>query len=91
MKDILAEESLSTKVANHLKEKILLEKGFREGNHILENEIAASLNVSRTTVREALKELQSQGFVEYIPRKGAHIPDFTESDIEPRIPCAISN
>ncbi len=46
---------------------------FEPGVRLLEEEIAASLGVSRNPVREALQALSVEGFVEIVPRRGAHV------------------
>lgn len=38
---------------------------------MLETTIAQELNVSRNPVREALRQLEQEGIVEYIPQKDA--------------------
>ena len=41
------------------------------GARLLESEIAARLNVSRTPVREAIRRLEAEGLVDHEPRSGA--------------------
>jgi GntR family transcriptional regulator len=54
--------SLTDQVKAHLKERIL-EGAFSEGRIPSENELAADLGVSRTTVRDALSRLENEGAI----------------------------
>lgn len=54
--------SLTDQVKAHIKETIV-KGGFDDGRIPSENELAASLGVSRTTVREALARLEHEGTV----------------------------
>jgi DNA-binding GntR family transcriptional regulator len=51
------------------------------GTRINEGQLGASLGVSRTPLREAIKTLASEGLVEIIPAKGALVRRFDEKDI----------
>lgn len=74
-------QSLSNKVAEYLKQEIFLEN-YRGGDHILEAKVAKELDVSRAPVREAIKELEKEGLIETIPRKGSFVASFNEDDIK---------
>ncbi len=43
------------------------------GSRIDQNQLASDLNVSLVPVREALKMLEGEGFVQIIPRRGAFV------------------
>ena len=47
-----------------------------------EKTIGDELGVSRTPVREALRQLELQGLVTITPNKGAHVTGFSKEDIE---------
>lgn len=47
---------------------------------ITEQEIADALGVSRTPVREALRRLQAEGFLQVLPNVGAVVTPWTDSD-----------
>ncbi|WP_326907614.1 GntR family transcriptional regulator [Sedimentibacter sp. MB31-C6] len=74
-------ENLSSIVANYIKESIL-SGVYKEGDHILESEVAFKLGISRAPVREAIKELEKEGIVTLIPRKGTYVTKFTIEDIK---------
>jgi DNA-binding GntR family transcriptional regulator len=63
---------LSKLVAEHLKEAIV-DTRLKLGEALSEEKIAASLNVSRTPVREALNILQAQGLIDIIPQTGSFV------------------
>ena len=51
------------------------------GERIIEKEYAQRLNISRTPVREALKQLETEDLVEYIPRLGVVAKRVTKEDV----------
>jgi DNA-binding GntR family transcriptional regulator len=51
------------------------------GSRINEGQVGASLGVSRTPLREAIKTLVSEGLVELLPAKGAIVRHFGEQDV----------
>lgn len=55
---------------------------LQPGEHLVENELATQLGVSRQPVREALQRLQSEGWVDLRPALGAfvHVPTEAEAD-----------
>lgn len=73
--------SLSVEVANIIKERIL--KGeYHIGEKLIENQVADELKVSRTPIREALRQLEKEGLVESVPNRGSFVLGLTKRDIE---------
>ncbi len=68
-------------IFEHLRQEFL-SGTVKPGDRLIERDIAAKLNVSRTPVREALRKLESEGFVEYLPRKGMIVRGFNLSEIK---------
>ncbi len=52
------------------------------GSRIDQNQLATDLNVSLVPVREALKILEGEGFVQIIPRRGAFVTESSIPDME---------
>lgn len=71
--------SLTGKVFNKIREDILSGL-YRENDELRENTIAQELGVSRTPVREALRQLELEGLVTIIPNKGAYVTGITNKD-----------
>lgn len=72
--------TMSQQVYQILKEQII--KGYYYGGQKLtETGIAKILEVSPTPVREAFKRLESEGFIENIPYKGAFVKSYSEDEI----------
>jgi len=69
------DETLASKVTSYLRDLILIHKTFRKGDKIVEADIAEKLNISRAPVRDALRQLESEGLVISIPRKGTFVTD----------------
>ena len=55
---------------------------YSPGYRLQELELTEHLNVSRSPVREALRQLASDGLVVEIPNKGVYVKAFTVKDIE---------
>ena len=79
-KEIADRYSLRGRVYNSIREKILAGY-YNENEELKENAIAAELGVSRTPVREALRQLELEGLVNIIPNKGAYVTGITKKDI----------
>lgn len=72
--------NLSKIVVDYIKESILSGL-YKEGDHILETEVANTLGISRAPVREAIKELEKEGIVQTLPRRGTFVTRFSLEDI----------
>ncbi len=73
--------SLTDEIVDIIRERIL--KGeYKIGEKIKENQIASELRVSRTPIREAFKQLENEGLIDYIPNRGCFAKGFTQRDIE---------
>src|SRR3954463_8831188 len=60
---------------------LILEGKYRAGDRLIERELAAKLNISRTPIREALFRLESQGYVKTVPRKGVVVSNISEEEV----------
>ena len=63
-----------------LKERIISNR-YPGGSHILEEQLAADLGISRTPLKEALVNLQAEGLVRMIPRRGVLVVPLTATDV----------
>lgn len=72
--------SLSARVYNHIRDGILAGT-FAKGDELKEKNIGDELGVSRTPVREALRQLELEGLVSIIPNKGAFVEGVSTDDI----------
>lgn len=54
---------------------------IRNGERLIEADLAERLNVSRTPVREAIRMLESEGLVESLARRGVIVKNFRIDDI----------
>ena len=55
---------------------------FRPGEHLAEERLAREIGVSRTPVREALRRLSTEGFVEFMPNQGGRVPSLSFDDVK---------
>ncbi len=73
-------ELLSKKVYRILKARII--KGdLAQGIKLFEGKIAEQLGISRTPVREALRELAAEGFVKTSPNQGVMVNNISFEDV----------
>ncbi|MGL5675137.1 MAG: GntR family transcriptional regulator [Cellulosilyticaceae bacterium] len=72
--------SLRGKVFTSIREAIL-DGTYKKGDVIRESAIAQQLGVSRTPVREAIRQLELEGLVESIPNKETIVSGITEEDV----------
>jgi DNA-binding GntR family transcriptional regulator len=67
-------------VFEYLRDAILTGK-LKPGERLMEIQLAEKLGVSRTPVREAMKKLEQENFIEMVPRKGAYVKDINAKDM----------
>jgi len=73
--------TLRGRVFNQIREAILSGK-YKSGEELRESTIGQELGVSRTPVREALRQLELEGLVKIVPNKGAQVINLSEKDIK---------
>ena len=81
----LHSSSLHDGVAARLR-NLVFERELAPGSFIDELALAASWQISRTPLREALKVLAAEGLVELVPRRGARVIELTDADAEQLFP-----
>src|SRR5689334_15832455 len=55
---------------------------LKDGEPLRQDELAAALGVSRMPVREALRRLEAEGFVDFQPHKGAVVAELSAEEAE---------
>jgi DNA-binding GntR family transcriptional regulator len=78
---------LRDEVADYLIDAIL-SGSFRPGEKIVETRISKELQVSQGAVREAIRDLIAQGFLETEPYKGTRVREFTPGELGDYYACA---
>lgn len=66
--------------ADLLRREILTGQHY-SGEQLPETHIAARLNLSRNTVREAYRKLEAEGLVTHIPHRGVYVASYDEARI----------
>lgn len=79
-------QTLNQRVYETIKASILV-GDLMEGTKLSEQQMAASLGVSATPVREAFRMLATEGLVRIEPWKGAVVQGFTEADTLEAVQC----
>ena len=76
MNDVLVYRGLLDEVANRIRARIFSGE-LRDGERIVERDVAAEMGTSRGPVREALRMLEHEGLVISTPRRGTHVASLT--------------
>lgn len=76
---------LGVQVAEILTQAIL-EGRFKGGDQLVETDLQADFGISRSPLREALRELEKKGLVVVVPRKGTFVKRITRKEIEENFP-----
>ena len=59
----------------------ILKGSFPPAFHLREEEVAEQVGVSRTPVREALRRLAAEGYVEFVPNRGAFVAKWSDKSL----------
>ena len=62
--------------------ELIVHETLQRGQHVVENELAEYLGVSRQPVREALQRLQTDGWIELRPAQGAFVHTPCEEEVD---------
>lgn len=60
----------------------ILSGDFSRGERLREEELAQLAGVSRTPIREALRRLDAEGLVEFLPNRGASVTTWSEQELD---------
>ena len=74
------DHSLGSRVFQKIRDNIL-NGTYKENDELRETAIGKELGVSRTPVREALRQLELEGLVTIIPNRGAYVSGISHKDI----------
>lgn len=79
-RDVSDQYSLRGRVFHKIRDDILSGK-YKENTELKEVAIGRELGVSRTPVREALRQLELEGLVQIIPNRGAFVTGIQAKDV----------
>jgi DNA-binding GntR family transcriptional regulator len=72
--------ALRDQVLNELRRRIV-DGEYAQGERLTENRLAEDFGVSRNPVREALRVVETEGFVQILPRRGAVVATLDETAV----------
>ncbi|MBE0585175.1 MAG: GntR family transcriptional regulator, partial [Desulfofustis sp.] len=64
----------------------ILEGQFKGGDQLVEQELQLRFGVSRSPLREAFRELEKNGLVDILPRRGTFVKRISRTDIQEHFP-----
>ena len=73
--------TLREKILEHIRDAII-SGSLKAGSRVSEPELAERYGISRTPIREAFRQLESEGYLTVIPRRGAVVSEFSQKDVE---------
>ena len=73
--------TLRTEVVDMIRDAIVSGR-LKPGEHLKETVLAEQMSVSRSPVREALRQLEEEGLIVSIPNQGSFVKVFDEKDIK---------
>lgn len=73
--------TLREKILEHIRDAII-SGSLKAGSRVSEPELADRYGISRTPIREAFRQLESEGYLTVIPRRGAVVSEFSQKDVE---------
>jgi DNA-binding GntR family transcriptional regulator len=77
----IAFAGLSQEVARRLREQILSGQ-LGDGARIVERDVAQDMGLSRGPIRDALRQLEHEGLILWLPRRGARVASITRDDAQ---------
>lgn len=81
MRVLKQKASLRYQIQEALKEEIFSGR-FKPGQRLIEQDLCSELDISRTSLREALRCLEAEGLVTIVPHKGAVVTCLDISDVK---------
>jgi len=73
--------TLREKILENIRDAIV-SGSLKAGSRVSEPELAERYGISRTPIREAFRQLESEGYLTVIPRRGAVVREFSQKDVE---------
>ena len=73
--------TLREKILENIRDAIV-SGSLKAGSRVSEPELAERYGISRTPIREAFRQLESEGYLTVIPRRGAIVSDLSPKDVE---------
>lgn len=73
--------TLREKILENIRDAII-SGTLKAGSRVSEPELAERYGISRTPIREAFRQLESEGYLTVIPRRGAVVSEFNQKDVE---------
>ncbi|HEX5437854.1 MAG TPA: GntR family transcriptional regulator [Gemmatimonadaceae bacterium] len=77
----ITRQTLASATVEAIRERILCGQ-YAEGEQLRQDALAAELGVSRIPVREALRQLEAEGLVDFNPHRGAVVSSLSVGEIE---------
>ena len=81
MHEVASVKTIQEQVVDNLRQ-LLLDGDYAPGDKLQQDELAARLGVSAMPVREGLRQLQMEGLVDFIPRKGAYVARLSPDEFD---------
>lgn len=73
--------TLREKILENIRDAII-SGALTAGSRVSEPDLAERYGISRTPIREAFRQLESEGYLTVIPRRGAVVSEFSQKDVE---------